>query len=150
MKEGEQMDIKDIKDLIVSINNSNIETIEIQKSDFRIMISKSKSNGTSGANLQNPIQYEKPIPESNLITDDNLFIVKSPMVGTFYASSNPEVDPFVKVGERIEKGQTLCIIEAMKIMNEIESEVSGQVVEILVDNEDVIEYGQALMKVRRS
>ena len=149
------MDIKDIKDLIVSIDNSNIETIEIEKNDFRIMISKSKSVGNSERNLDNPIQYKElkqndnPIQEASREIDDGSIIVKSPMVGTFYASSSPDLGPFVKVGDRIEKGQILCIIEAMKIMNEIESEVSGEVVEILVNNENVIEYGQALMKVRR-
>ena len=149
------MDIKDIKDLIVSIDNSNIETIEIEKNDFRIMISKSKSVGNSERNLDNPIQYKEvkqddnPIQEESREVDDGLIIVKSPMVGTFYASSSPDLAPFVKVGDRIEKGQTLYIIEAMKIMNEIEAEVSGEVLEILVDNEDIVEYGQALMKVRR-
>ncbi|HZJ98475.1 MAG TPA: acetyl-CoA carboxylase biotin carboxyl carrier protein [Tissierellaceae bacterium] len=149
------MDIKDIKDLIVSIDNSNIETIEIEKNDFRIMISKSKSVENSERNLYNPIQYKEvkqddnPIQEESREVDDGLIIVKSPMVGTFYASSSPDLAPFVKVGDRIEKGQTLCIIEAMKIMNEIEAEVSGEVLEILVDNEDIVEYGQALMKVRR-
>ena len=149
------MDIKDIKDLIVSIDNSNIETIEIEKNNFRIMISKSKAVATSEGKLDNTIQasevkeFDNPIQEENRERDDDLFIVKSPMVGTFYRSSNPELAPLVKVGDRIEKGQTLCIIEAMKIMNEIEAEISGEIIEVLVANEQIVEYGQALMKVRR-
>lgn len=74
-------------------------------------------------------------------------IIESPIVGTFYASSNPDSDPFVSVGATVRKGQVLCIIEAMKLMNEIESDVDGQVVEILVQNEQGVEYGQPLFKI---
>ena len=71
------------------------------------------------------------------------------MVGVYYQAPAPGEDSFVKIGSMVEKGQTLCIIEAMKLMNEIEAEVSGEVVDILVKNEDVVQYGQALMKIRR-
>ena len=74
--------------------------------------------------------------------------VTSPFVGTFYASSSPDAAAYVKVGDRVSKGQVLCIVEAMKIMNEIESEVSGEVVEICVDNESYVEFGQALFVVK--
>lgn len=74
-------------------------------------------------------------------------IIESPIVGTFYASSNPDSDPFVSVGATVKKGQVLCIIEAMKLMNEIESDVDGQVIEILVQNEQGVEYGQPLFKI---
>ena len=147
------MDIKDIKDLITSINNTDIETVEIQKNDFRLMITKGKSNEKSGGDsrvrLEKPIVYDEVVEIKEDLVDNNLYIVRSPMVGTFYGASSPDGAPFVKVGEKIEHGQTLCIIEAMKTMNEIECEVSGEIVEILVDDEDVVEYGQALMKVRR-
>ena len=73
--------------------------------------------------------------------------IKSPMVGTFYRASGPDETPFVNIGDRIRTGQTVCIIEAMKLMNEIEAEVSGQVVEILVNNGDPVEYGQPLMRI---
>lgn len=149
------MDIKDIKDLITIINSTDIETVEIQKSDIRIMITK--GNGTS-SNTQKidqladqEIVKEVKVVEKDTDTtaDDNIYMVRSPMVGTFYASSSPGAAPFVKVGDKVEHGQTLCIVEAMKTMNEIESEVSGEVVEMLVSDEDIVEYGQALMKVRR-
>lgn len=150
------MDIKDIKDLIITISNTDIETVEIQKNDTRIMITKGKSNGNNMALCENPIQEkivelkeEQTIKEEKVIEDENIYIVKSPMVGTFYGASSPGADPFVKVGDRIEEGQTLCIVEAMKIMNEIESEIAGEIVDILIGDEDIVEYGQALMKIRR-
>lgn len=148
------MDIKDIKDLITTINNTDIDTVEIEKSDIRIMITKGSASRASANNSAPKVgkiagQETLELQEETPIIDDQMYIVRSPMVGTFYASSSPGTAPFVKVGEKIENGQTLCIIEAMKTMNEIESETSGEIVEILVNDEDVVEYGQALMKVRR-
>lgn len=150
------MDIKDIKDLIITINNTDIETVEIQKNDTRIMITKGKSHGNNMVLSENPIQEkiaeikeELTIKEEKITDDENIYIVKSPMVGTFYGASSPGADPFVKVGDMVEEGQTLCIVEAMKIMNEIESEISGEIVDIFINDEDIVEYGQALMKIRR-
>ena len=85
--------------------------------------------------------------EKNL-EGENVKIVKSPMVGTFYASSSPDKEPFVSVGDKVHKGQVLCIVEAMKLMNEIESEFDGEIVEICVKNEDVVEYGTPLFKIK--
>lgn len=75
-------------------------------------------------------------------------VVKSPMVGTFYSRSSPDKEPYVKIGSNVKKGDTLCIVEAMKLMNEIESEFDGEIVEILVRNEQMVEYGQALFKIK--
>lgn len=80
--------------------------------------------------------------------DANLQVIKSPMVGTFYSRSNPEVAPFVQVGSRVGRDTTVCIIEAMKVFNEIAAEVSGTIVEILVEDEETVEFGKPLMKVR--
>jgi acetyl-CoA carboxylase biotin carboxyl carrier protein len=79
---------------------------------------------------------------------DDLHTIKSPIVGTFYASPNPEAEPFVKTGDMVEAGQTVCIIEAMKLMNEIEAEISGEVVRILVENGQPVEYGEPLFALR--
>ena len=79
---------------------------------------------------------------------DDLHVIKSPIVGTFYAAPNPEAGPFVKVGDMVQAGQTVCIIEAMKLMNEIEAEISGEVVRILVENGHPVEYGEPLFAVR--
>lgn len=150
------MDIKDIKDLIITINNTDIERVEIEKDNIRIMISKGNSNKIKDSTtiVSNPIEVEvnKEIitREEVSLEDENLYIVKSPMVGVYYEAPSPGEESFVKVGSIVEKGQTLCIIEAMKLMNEIEAEVSGEIVDILVKNEDVVEYGQPLMKIRRS
>ncbi len=98
-----------------------------------------------------PVQQAQPQEaqvDVEIEEDDSLIIVQSPMVGVFYASPSPESDVFVQVGSHVKKGQPLCIIEAMKIMNEIEAEIDGEIVEILVANEDVLEYGQPIMKVR--
>ena len=86
--------------------------------------------------------------ESKENQEENFKVVKSPMVGTFYASSSPEKAPFVKIGDKVHKGQVLCIVEAMKLMNEIESEFDGEIVEICVKNEDVVEYGTPLFKIK--
>ncbi len=145
------MDIKDIKDLIVTINNTDIETVEIKKSDIQVLITKSKSQENHMVKPDDSIKGRvvKEEKENLPLEDEDIFLVESPMVGTYYGAPSPDADPFVKVGDRVEKGQTLCIIEAMKIMNEIESEISGEIVEILANDEDIVEYGQALMKIRR-
>ena len=147
------MDIKEIKDLITIINNTDIETVEIEKNDIRIMITKASSRNNNTNNrtpkIEKIVHQEIVEIQEEKIIDENIYIVRSPMVGTFYSSSSPDAGPFVKVGDKIDNGQTLCIIEAMKTMNEIESETSGEIVEILVNDEDIVEYGQALMKVRR-
>ena len=88
--------------------------------------------------------------ESDLRGGEDLFLVKSPIVGTFYGSPSPGSEPFVKVGSYVDAGQTLCIVEAMKLMNEIESEISGEVLRIFVENGQPVEYGQPLFGIRPS
>ena len=91
------------------------------------------------------------VPEKvEVLKDENLHIIKSPIVGTFYASASPEKPTFVSVGTLVKKGSVLCILEAMKLMNEIESDVDGEVVEVLVKSEDMVEYGQSLFKIRET
>ena len=163
------MDIKDIKDLIITMNKTNIEKIEIEKSDFRIMISKKASDegntpgiitdGLGNSNILTKIsdggirEFEGKIDKEeyskNLTGIGNTFIVKSPIVGTFFKASGPDEPPFVNIGDIVEKGQLLCIIEAMKIMNEIECECEGQVLEIFVEDESIVEFGQPLMLLGR-
>lgn len=88
------------------------------------------------------------VNEQTAAEDENLKIVTSPLVGTFYSAASPEDEPFVKVGDKVSKGQKLGIIEAMKLMNDIESDFDGEIVEIMVSNESVVEYGQPLFKIR--
>ena len=156
------MDYKDIKKLIDDMGNSNLDSLEIEFPEG-IKISMTKNTGkevvitTGGPNvIEGSAPMTPPVVRENKGTslvnvqndEENYKIVKSPMVGTFYASSAPDKDPFVKVGDKVHKGQVLCIVEAMKLMNEIESEFDGEIVEICVKNEDVVEYGTPLFKIK--
>lgn len=155
------MDIKDVKDLIIAIDKTDIERVEIEKNDIRIMISKGNNtqsdnvierqigNKIENANLKDENQIADIETSRNLEEDENTFIVRSPIVGTFYKAPSPDNPPFVNIGDRVSEGQVLCIIEAMKMMNEIESQVAGEVIEIYVEDENIVEYNQALMKIRR-
>lgn len=148
------MDIKDIIKLIKTINDTDIENVEIEKNDIKLKIdkgiySKSERKKLITENVKIEELKEEGEEVDDFTGEDDLFIVKSPIVGVFYEAPNPDADPYIKSGDIVEEGDILCIVEAMKIMNEIESEVSGEIVEILVENEDVVEYGQSLMKIRR-
>ena len=164
------MDYKDIKKLMDDMGNSKIDSLEIEFPDG-IKISMTKDTKKEviitnpGANVIEAsatmtVPVVQPKQENSLVTvekekeeketkvEENYKVVKSPMVGTFYASSSPDKDPYVKVGDKISKGQVVCIVEAMKLMNEIESEFDGEIVEICVKNEDVVEYGTPLFKIK--
>ena len=152
------MDYKDIKKLIDDMGNSNLDSLEIEFPEG-IKISMTKNTKKEVINV---IEGSAPMTvptireekEKSLVNvesqtkTDNYKIVKSPMVGTFYASSAPDKEPYVKVGDKVHKGQVLCIVEAMKLMNEIESEFDGEIAEICVKNEDIVEYGMPLFKIK--
>ena len=157
------MDYQDIKKLIQDMGDSNLDSLEIEFPDG-IKISMTK-NSNRGVVIQTPPQpnvieasapMTVPVVQSkkeNSLTkvenkEENYKIIKSPMVGTFYTSSSPDKEAFVKVGDKIKKGQVVCIIEAMKLMNEIESEFDGEIVEICVQNENIVEYGTPLFKIK--
>ena len=105
-------------------------------------------NQISGEKLQKNISSAIE-NTTNTIQEENIVIVKSPIVGAMYSSPSEESQNFVKVGSKVKKGDTLCILEAMKLMNEIESEVDGEIIEILVSNEEMVEFGQPLFKIRK-
>ena len=156
------MDYKDIKKLIDDMGNSNLDSLEIEFPEgIKISMTKNSNKVVTSTGMQNQvIEASAPLTvptvqenkETSLVNiqpkEENYKIVKSPMVGTFYASSSPDKEPFVKIGDRVHKGQVLCIVEAMKLMNEIESEFDGEIVEICVKNEDVVEYGTPLFKIK--
>ncbi len=102
--------------------------------------------------MQNHVQTTAIEPAQSKLPakkhEENLTVVPSPFVGTFYRSASPDSPPYAKIGDKIKKGDVLCIVEAMKIMNEIESEVSGEIIEICVENENYVEFNQALFKIR--
>lgn len=159
------MDYKDIKKLIDDMGESKIDALEIEFPEgIKIKMKKNTEKEVVITQPRNVIEASAPMTtpvitkeqetslvkteKEEVLEDENYKLVKSPMVGTFYASSSPEKEPFVKVGDKVHKGQVLCIVEAMKLMNEIESEFDGEIVEILVNNEDIVEYGTPLFKIK--
>ena len=145
-----------VRKLLELFQDSDIEELEVQSSFWhgtRIRLTRSRAPSPVAPTAPMPIAPAptaptEPAPTEK--TDDGLHEVLSPMVGTFYRAASPEADPFVGEGDRIESGQTLCIIEAMKIMNEIPADIQGEVVEILVGDAQPVEYNQALFKIRPS
>lgn len=142
-----------LRKLLELFYDSDLEEIEVQHSFWhgtriRLTRSRAPSPVAPAASIVSTASPEPAAPAPAEKTDDGLHEVLSPMVGTFYRAASPEAEPFVREGDRIESGQTLCIIEAMKIMNEIPADVQGEVVEILVDDAQPVEYNQALFKIR--
>ena len=166
------MDYKQIQELIKLINKSNIGELSIEENDFKITIKQKKEQATQQQPVAAPVFLQPQIaapPPAQSVTQpvqtkeatevsadataaksDNLITIKSPMIGTFYKRPSPDKPNFVEVGEEIAPGKVLCIIEAMKLFNEIESEVSGKVVKILVDDSSPVEYDQPLFLVEPS
>ncbi len=145
-----------LRKLLELFHDSDIEELEIQHSFWhgtRIRLARNRAPSPVAPAALAPIaptptEPTEPAPTEK--TDDGLHEVLSPMVGTFYRAASPEADLFVREGQRVESGQTLCIIEAMKIMNEIPADIQGEVVEILVGDAQPVEYNQALFKIRPS
>jgi acetyl-CoA carboxylase biotin carboxyl carrier protein len=151
------MDIKQIQDLIRFVSKSGVNEVSIEQKDFKITI---KTNEAAPAVYHATLPAPAPVaaapvaaaapaaePVAAIADTSNYITIKSPMIGTFYRSASPEKPLFVNVGDEISSGSVLCIIEAMKLFNEIESEVSGRIVKILVDNASPVEYDQPLFLV---
>ncbi|MEX0773011.1 MAG: acetyl-CoA carboxylase biotin carboxyl carrier protein [Balneolales bacterium] len=166
------MDLKTIKNLLNLISQSDVNEVSIEEGDFKIKVKK-KPDVVKGQStpvyMPSPPGYETSLPpaggqqqevsekqerepvqkkpeEASSTTET----IKSPIVGTFYSASSPDTDAYVKVGDTIKKGDTLCIVEAMKIMNEIESEVSGKVVKLLAEDAQPVEFDQPLFIIEPS
>ena len=151
------MDLRKIKKLMELLEESGIAEIEVKEGEESIKLSRNISSST---NMQVPQVIQQPVQTSQPSTNqqaseigvnsvDNLKkekrnTVNSPMVGTFYASASPESKPFVTIGQSVKKGDTLCILEAMKMMNQVQAESDGKIVEILVDNAEPVEFDQPL------
>jgi len=150
----------DIKRLVKIVEESNIGALEISRWGRTIKITKNASLNSgspqqaeiqvpaaSSAPAQQETQSSPPPSEEKSASGTNTIEIKSPMVGTFYRSPSPDANPYVDLDQTIKKGEVLCIIEAMKLMNEIESEVDGRIVEILVENAQPVEYNQPLFLI---
>jgi acetyl-CoA carboxylase biotin carboxyl carrier protein len=158
------MNLNEIQDLIKFVAKSGVSEVEIEQKDFKIIIkSEQKSKGTDqpiflqaaapAMPVAAPVAAPAPVaaapaaPVAAANDDSKYITIKSPMIGTFYRSSGPDKDAFVNVGDSISQGSTICIIEAMKLFNEIESEFSGRIVKVLVDDASPVEYDQPLFLV---
>lgn len=143
------MYIKEIKDMITLMNENGLTELEIEKEGVRIRLKK----GAGG--IERMVEYHTPAnaPAAAAKADaaekpaKNTVDIKAPMVGTFYRAPSPEAPPYVNIGDTIEAGQVICIIEAMKLMNEIKAEVRGKIVDIQVDNAEPVEFGQTLFVI---
>ena len=150
------MDLKQIKGIISLMESSNLTEFEIEEKDLKLRIRRGKENdaavaaplmaAVAPAPITSPQADSTPVPPEE--EEDGLTMIKSPMVGTFYRSPSPDNPPYAENGQEITKGTVLCIIEAMKVMNEIKADSSGTVIAILVENGENVEYGQPLFKVK--
>ena len=131
------------------LDQTSVAELELQRDDCKLSLRKTVSAGQNkietSSSSGNPVSAEENIP----VASQNIAEVVSPMVGTFYAAPAPDAPAFVKLGDRVAQGQTLCILEAMKLMNEIKSEVAGTIVDILVGNAEAVEYGQTLFLIEK-
>lgn len=150
------MNINEIKELLLVIDKTNLEYVKLEGNEIRLEVSKNNNliNSIASTIEVQKTNWEKDKREENNIiqvTDNNsedYIVVTAPLMGTYYQSSSPESESFVKVGDIVQEGDTLCILEAMKLMNEISSEVKGEIVEVLVNNEALVEYNQPLFKIK--
>jgi len=144
------MNVKEIKEMLNLMSENSLVELEIEKDGMRIRLKKAAA---ANENYSGPIVIERqkisqePVNEPAALSEKSsikALEIKAPMVGTFYRAPSPEAPPYCEVGQVIEPGQVVCIIEAMKLMNEIKSEVRGKLVEVLVDNAEPVEYGQSM------
>jgi len=148
------MNLKEIKEMIALMNENNLMELEIEKDGMRIRLKKtvSVSEGLSGPIIverEKITETGKPrgAVEVSQKAVANAIEIKSPMVGTFYRTPSPEAPPYAEVGQIVEPGQVICIIEAMKLMNEIKSEIKGKILEVLVENAEPVEFGQPIFLI---
>ncbi|MFZ9660333.1 MAG: acetyl-CoA carboxylase biotin carboxyl carrier protein [Chitinophagaceae bacterium] len=159
------MDFRQIQDLIKMINKSNIGELSIEEKDFKITIKQKEeeklvytqapavhmattTHAHAPAVAVTPAPSIPTAPASPAVNTDNLITIKSPMIGTFYRKSSPDKPSLVEIGDEVAPGKAVCIIEAMKLFNEIESEVSGKIVKVLVEDASPVEYDQPLFLVQ--
>ena len=164
-----KLDHEDLNRLIEKISKSDIQEFSLEGEDFKLEIKRNLLKDNQLTNLVSNNSFDKQIISNQKSITDNIPLVNepevpqvpppgrsdlteitSPMVGTFYRAAAPGEEPFVEVGNNVNVGQTICILEAMKLMNEIESEFNAEIVEILVENGTPVEFGQVLMRVKQS
>lgn len=158
------MDYKAIINLMNEMNHTDLTKVEVEEEGLRICLEKAASGTTVAAVQANVPQVNVNAPAPSTVIQSPVFLanqtaekpqeeisgkkILAPMVGTFFTQPSPELPPFVKVGDKVKKGQTICIIEAMKLMNEIESEYDGEIVKVLMNNEEMVEFGQPMFVIQ--
>ena len=156
------LSFREIKDLIDLVAERGLAALEVEQTGFRIRIEGTRTMAAPAASTGIPIApgdgpsaaappralSAPPEEGSERVSDENLHVITSPIVGTFYRAPSPEADPFAQVGQRVSKGKVLCIIESMKLMNEIESDVEGEIIEVYPSNGQPVEYGEKLFTIR--
>ncbi|MDO5553329.1 MAG: acetyl-CoA carboxylase biotin carboxyl carrier protein [Planctomycetia bacterium] len=157
MANGKQADVFDvgkIKELVELMNDNGISEIDLSQGEARIQLRRTCAVGnpvTTAVAMPAPVAVTQPAVDAVVATapaeESRLVTINSPMVGTFYTSSNPDAEPFVKVGDSVGPDSTVCIIEAMKVFNEIQAELSGRIVAVLAQNGDSVDFGRPLFKV---
>jgi acetyl-CoA carboxylase biotin carboxyl carrier protein len=166
VKEKVRLDLKELKEILQILDEKDIAEFELEEQGIKLRIRKAAPNLPAAvlvpATLSAPVAAAAaapgsapeaeprpvPAPGSGATVEEGLHVIKSPIVGTFYRSRDPNSPPFVEPGDRVKAGQVLCIIEAMKMMNEIESEVAGEVVRVFRENGNPVQYGEPLFSVR--
>ena len=151
------MNLKELKEIIdIVTSTESIEELELEKSGVRLRIRRTSNHAASAAIAQAAIASAIPpaaaLPQAQSEAAEQKgeepYYIKSPIVGTFYKAPSPNTEAFVSVGDFVEKGSVVCIVEAMKLMNEIESDVAGEIISILVENGQPVEYGEKLFAIR--
>ena len=151
------MNLKELKEMVELMNENGLSELEVERDGMKIKLKKTADNSL----IAQPVSYAlptipavsrasdhvSPAPAPALDAKAHFQEIKSPMVGTFYRAASPESAPFIEIGQMVEVDQVVCIVEAMKLMNEIKSEVRGKIVEICVDNAEPVEFGQVLFRV---
>jgi acetyl-CoA carboxylase biotin carboxyl carrier protein len=153
------LDLKQIKQIIDVMKRSSLTEFEIEEDGLKLRICRSDGNsgngGQTAAPIPPPATYVQPpavaAPAPTAVPEEEpgIVVIKSPMVGSFYRAPSPESPPFVKEGDTVNKETTVCIIEAMKVMNEIPAELAGEIKQVLLENGDSVEYGQPMFKVKQ-
>ena len=141
------MDLRKIKKLIEMLQESDLNEIEVKEGEESVRINRKKSDAEIPQQIVAPQVQSKEIVENVDEPEENLSFIQSPMVGTFYRSPAPGKPPFVEIGQRVKKGDTICIIEAMKMMNQVKSEFDGKIVDIKVENGQPVEFNESLVSI---
>jgi acetyl-CoA carboxylase biotin carboxyl carrier protein len=144
-------DIGYIQEVARLLRENGLTKVDVADGDMKISVARGEAAAAPAVHEAAPVGPEKartaPAPEKDVIDFNSVYEVKSPMVGVFYTAPSPEDEPFVRIGDEVKEGDVLCILEAMKLMNEIAAERGGKIVDICLKNGDVVEFGQVLFKL---